>query len=64
MAVGTNIVAVATPFTALGHQKEQVAPEAFVMVEPKSLLEVVQQRILEHNRTVHGYDTPGSQGGA
>lgn len=64
VAAGTNVVAVATPFTAAGHQKEQVVPEAFVVTEPERLLEVVQERILEHNRTVHGYDTPGNQGGA
>ena len=60
VAAGTNVVAVATPFTAAGHQREQVVPEAFVVTELEKLLEVVQQRILEHNRTVHGYDTPRS----
>ncbi|MQG76374.1 MAG: HAD-IA family hydrolase [SAR202 cluster bacterium] len=64
VAAGTNVVAVVTPFTAAGHQKEQVVPEAFMVTEPEKLLEVVQRRILEHNCTVHGYDAPESQGGA
>jgi beta-phosphoglucomutase-like phosphatase (HAD superfamily) len=64
VAAGTNVVAVATPYTAAGHQKEQVVPEAFVVTEPERLLEVVQERILEYNRTVQGYDTPRNQGGA
>lgn len=64
VAAGTNVVAVATPFTVAGHLKEQVVPEAYLVTEPERLLEVVQHRILEHNRTVHGYDAPGSQEGA
>ncbi len=64
VAAGTNVVAIATPVTAAGHQREQVVPEAFVVTDPEKLLEVVRQRILEHNRSAHGYDTPSNQQGA
>ena len=41
---------------------ERTAVNATFITE--KLLEVVQQRILEHNRAVHGYDAPSSQQGA
>ncbi len=48
-----NVVAVATPFTIAGLHSSQVLEHAWVVHDPEKLLDVVQERIAEHNRTVH-----------
>ena len=53
VAAGMNVVAVATPFTAAGLHSSQVLEHAWVVHEPEKLLDVVQDRIAEHNRTAH-----------
>ena len=53
VAAGMNVVAVATPFTNCGLHTSQVLDHAWVVHEPEQLLEVVRQRVAEHNRTAH-----------
>ena len=53
VAAGMNVVAVATPFTLASFHSSQMLEHAWVVHDPEKLLEVVQERIAEHNRTVH-----------
>ncbi len=53
VAAGMNVIAVATPFTVAGLHSDQVLEHAWVVHDPEQLLVVVQERIAEHNRTVH-----------
>ncbi len=53
VAAGMNVVAVATPFTVAGLHSSQVLEHAWVVHDPEKLLDVVQERIAEHNRIVH-----------
>ncbi len=53
VAAGMNVVAVATPFTIAGLHSSQVLEHAWVVHDPEKLIEVVKDRIAEHNRTVH-----------
>ena len=53
LAAGMNVVAVATPFTDCGLHASQVLDHAWIVHDPHELLEVVQQRVAEHNRTDH-----------
>ena len=53
VAAGMNVVAVATPFTIAGLHSSQVLEHAWVVHDPEKLLEVVQERIAEHNWTKH-----------
>ncbi len=53
VAAGMNVVAVATPFTVAGLHSSQVLEHAWVVHDPEKLLEVVRDRIAEHNRTEH-----------
>ena len=53
VAAGMNVVAVATPFTVAGLHSSQVLEHAWVVHDPEKLLEVVKERIAEHNRTEH-----------
>lgn len=50
IAAGTNVVAVATPFTLAGLHTSQVLDHAWVVHDPDTLLDVVRRRIEEHNR--------------
>ena len=50
---GANVIALATPFTTLGLHESKVIEHAWVVRDPATLLEVVRQRIAEHNRTAH-----------
>jgi len=52
-AAGAIVIAVATPFTVAGLHSSQVLEHAWVVHDPERLLEVVKERIAEHNRTVH-----------
>ena len=53
VAAGMNVVAIATPFTIAGIHSSQVLEHAWVVHDPDKLLDVVQDRITEHNRTAH-----------
>ncbi len=53
VAAGMNVIAVAMPFTVAGLHSNQVLEHAWVVHDPEKLLEVVGDRIAEHNRTVH-----------
>lgn len=53
VAAGMNVIAVATPFTVAGIHTEQVVDHEWVVHDPEKLLETVEARIAEHNRTVH-----------
>ena len=53
VAAGMNVVAVATPFTIAGLHSSEVLEHAWVVHDPNRMLEVVEERIAEHNRTVH-----------
>ena len=50
---GMNVVAVATPFTIAGLHSSQVLAHAWVVHDPDLLLDVVKDRIAEHNRIAH-----------
>ena len=51
VAAGTNVIAVATPFTAASLHSSEVLDHAWIVHEPKMLLEVVHKRIDELNQT-------------
>ena len=52
-AAGMNVIAVATPFTIAGLHSSQLLEHAWVVHDPNELLDVVRNRIAEHNRTAH-----------
>ncbi len=53
VAAGMNVIAVATPFTIAGLHSSQVLEHAWMVHEPEKLLEVVRDRIAEHNLRAH-----------
>jgi len=53
VAAGMNVVAIATPFTIAGLHSSQLLEHPWVVHDPEKLLEVVQNRIAEHNRISH-----------
>ena len=53
VAAGMNVVAFATPFTIAGLHSSQVLDHAWVVHEPEKLLEVVRERVVQHNQTAH-----------
>ena len=53
VAAGMNVIALATPFTIAGLHYSQVLEHAWMVHEPEALLDVVRDRIAEHNRTAH-----------
>ncbi len=53
VAAGMNVIAFATPFTIAGLHSSQVLEHPWVVHEPEKLLEVVRERVAEHNRTAH-----------
>ena len=53
VAAGMNVIAVATPFTASGIHSSQVVEHTWVVHEAAQLVDVVRERIAEHNRTGH-----------
>lgn len=53
VGAGMNVIALATPFTSAGLHESQVIDHAWVVHQPEELLEVVRQRIEEHNRFAH-----------
>jgi beta-phosphoglucomutase-like phosphatase (HAD superfamily) len=53
VAAGMNVIAVATPFTVSGLHSSQVVEHTWVVHEAAQLVDVVRERIAEHNRTGH-----------
>ena len=53
VAAGMNVIAVATPFTVAGLHASDVLEHAWVVHEADQLLDVVRDRIAQHNRTAH-----------
>ena len=53
VSAGMNVVAFATPFTSDSLHAAQVLKHAWMVHQPEALLEVVRDRIAEHNRTAH-----------
>ena len=53
VAAGMNVIAVATPFTIAGLHDSKALEHAWVVHDPKKLLDVVRSRIEEHGRTAH-----------
>ena len=53
VAAGMNVIAVATPFTIAGLHTSQVLEHAWMVHDPETLLDVVRERIAEHNREPH-----------
>lgn len=53
LAAGMSVVAVATPFTKGGLDAADLLDPRWVVSDSQTLLAVVDQRIAEHNRTVH-----------
>lgn len=53
VAAGANVVAFATPFTTASLHSSQVLEHAWVVHDPEKLLDVVSERIAEHNRSEH-----------
>ena len=53
VAAGANVIAVATPFTIAGLHSSEALEHAWVVHNPDELLDVVRERIAEHNKTVH-----------
>ncbi len=50
---GMNVIAVATPFTIASLHSSQVLEHAWMVHDPDGLIDVVTERIAEHNRTAH-----------
>jgi beta-phosphoglucomutase-like phosphatase (HAD superfamily) len=53
VSAGMNVIAVATPFTIAGLHSSQVLEHIWMVHEPEALLDVVEERIDEHNRESH-----------
>ena len=53
VAAGMNVIAVATPFTIAGLHTSQVLEHAWVVHDAERLVEVVRERMAEHNRSAH-----------
>ena len=53
VAAGMNVIASATPFTIAGLHASQVLEHAWVVHDPSELIDVVKDRIAEHNRVMH-----------
>ena len=53
VAAGMNVIAVATPFTVAGLHSSQVVEHTWVVHEADKLVDVVRERIAEHNKTSH-----------
>ncbi len=53
VAAGMNVVAFGTPFTIDSLHAAQVVDHRWIVHDPDKLLEVVEERIAEHNRAGH-----------
>jgi hypothetical protein len=48
-----NVVAFGTPFTIASLHSTRVIDHQWIVHDPEKLVEVVEERVIEHNRTVH-----------
>ncbi len=64
LAAGTNVVAIATPFTGIGLHLSGVVEDVWIVHKPEEVAVVVRRRIEEHNRTAHPDRQPDEKGGA
>ena len=53
VAAGMNVIASATPFTIASLHASKVLEHAWVVHDPSELIDVVKDRIAEHNRVRH-----------
>lgn len=53
LAAGMNVVAFGTPFTIASLHSTRVIDHQWIVHDPEKLVEVVEERVIEHNRTVH-----------
>ncbi len=53
VAAGMNVIAIANPLTAVSLHSNDVLEHSWVVHDPAKLVEVVTDRIFEHNRAVH-----------
>ena len=53
VAAGMNVIAIATPFTIGGLHSSQVLEHEWVVHDPEKLVDVVKERIAQHNRSAH-----------
>ena len=53
IAAGMNVVAFGTPFTSASLHSAQVVDHKWIVHDPEKLLDVVEERIAEHNRSAH-----------
>ena len=53
VSAGMNVVAFGTPFTLAALHSAQVIDHRWIVHEPENLVEMVQERIAEHNRALH-----------
>ncbi len=53
VAAGMNVVAFGTPFTRDSLHAAQIVDHQWIVHDPDKLVEVVQERITEHNRAAH-----------
>ncbi len=53
VAAGMNVVAFGTPFTIASLHSAKVVEHQWIVHDPEKLVEVVNERIAEHNRTAH-----------
>ena len=53
VAAGMNVVAFGTPFTITNLHSAQVVEHKWIVHDPEKLVDVVKERVAEHNQTVH-----------
>ena len=63
LAAGVNVVAIATPFTAVGLHVSEIIDDVWIVHRPEEVAEVVRRRIAEHDRSAHDEPVPEGQGG-
>jgi HAD superfamily hydrolase (TIGR01509 family) len=63
LAAGTTVVAIATPFTAVGLHLSEIIEDVWIVHRPEDIADVVSRRIEEHDRTAHRGEQAPQQGG-
>lgn len=56
LAAGANVVAIATPFTAVALHLSEIVDDVWIVHRPEEVAEVVRRRIEQHNRVAHRGD--------
>jgi len=54
LAAGTNVIALATPFSGVGLHLSEVIEDVRIVHKPEELAGVVRSLIMEHNQTAYG----------